>query len=179
MKVNAILCLFAATLVAAAPADLDARKKGDLDVKIGHDPDFKVTCPATNNGDNRNYEAHDFTEKQQTAALKTAAKLRAANKQIGARTFPSSILPTHSWLTRSGLYPHDFNNNENLPFPCGAQKMEFPIQLDGKVYDGGDADGIPDRIVFEYKVDGDDLKIDYCGIMRHGPGRDFLNCAKA
>lgn len=54
--------------------------------------------------------------------------------------------------------------------------MEFPISTDNKVYDGGPSDNIPDRVVFEYQKKKKDFVVKYCGVMRHGTGRDFLKC---
>lgn len=79
-------------------------------------------------------------------------------------------------MLKSDDYPHVFGNGEQLPFPCGANKQEFPIQTDGTVYSGGEVTDVPDRVVFEYKASGDKAVISYCGVMRHGPGRDFLKC---
>ena len=73
-------------------------------------------------------------------------------------------------------YPHAFGNREKLEFNCGANKMEFPILLSGKTYDGGDVGNEPDRLIYEYKVDGKKLKVDFCGVIRHGPTPNFLNC---
>jgi ribonuclease len=80
-------------------------------------------------------------------------------------------------------YPHAFGNYENLPFTCGSNNQAFPIQMDGQVYDGGDVTDIPDRVVFEVKLNKDNtqLTIAFCGVMRHGPPvpplkRDFISC---
>ena len=73
-------------------------------------------------------------------------------------------------------YPHAFGNNEKLPFECGNKKMEFPIRMDGSTYTGGDVGDVPDRVVFEYKPSKKEAKVNYCGVMRHGPGVAFLKC---
>lgn len=73
-------------------------------------------------------------------------------------------------------YPHDFNNAEKLPFDCGRDKMEFPIQTSNEVYNGGSVANVPDRVVFEYQRTTRDFIVKYCGVMRHGPTPAFLNC---
>ena len=73
-------------------------------------------------------------------------------------------------------YPHFFGNRENIPFDCGKNKQEWPIQMDGKVWSGGDVDAIPDRVVYEYKADDKNYIVSFCGVMRHGPAQPFLKC---
>jgi hypothetical protein len=35
---------------------------------------------------------------------------------------------------------------------------------------------VPDRVLYEAKDKGKNLLIKYCGVIRHGDGRDFVNC---
>ena len=76
-------------------------------------------------------------------------------------------------------YPHDYGSNPPMPFDCGKSLMEFPIQLDEQVYDGGDIGGVPDRVLFEYS-EGKEFLVKYCGVMRHGPpgGPAFIPCVE-
>lgn len=73
-------------------------------------------------------------------------------------------------------YPHDFGNKEELPFKCGSSTSEYPIETSGSVYNGGAVTTIGDRVVFEYRKKKDQLQVNFCGVMRHGDGRDFVNC---
>ncbi|RDL38479.1 uncharacterized protein BP5553_02819 [Venustampulla echinocandica] len=122
-------------------------------------PSASANCPATYNGPGRNYQARVYTVNQITAAMTAGAQLLANNKQTGAQK-----------------YPHDFMNLERLRFACGKSKQEFPIQPDNRVYNGGSVNDVPDRVIFEYKKTKTDLLITYCGVIRHGPRTDFLNC---
>lgn len=73
-------------------------------------------------------------------------------------------------------YPHVFGNNEELPFPCGRSKQEFPILLNNEVYDGGSVETEPDRVVYEVNEGKNNVIVRYCGVMRHTSGRDFEVC---
>ncbi|KAK2601872.1 hypothetical protein QQS21_004558 [Conoideocrella luteorostrata] len=130
-----------------------------LDLKVKEEPKHDVKCPKTNNGPSRDYDEHKYTKGQVKAAFLGGAKLAADGKQVGRNK-----------------YPHDFGNKEKLPFKCGKDKMEFPIQFDNKVYDGGDVGNVPDRVVFEYQKKKKEFVVKFCGIMRHGPTPDFLEC---
>ncbi|KAE9366272.1 hypothetical protein N431DRAFT_446453 [Stipitochalara longipes BDJ] len=139
---------------------------GGPTIGLGGKAPKAANCPATSNPAGNSYPKHDFTVGQVKAAMLTAANLYGTNKQIGTQK-----------------YPHAFGNNENLPFTCGSNNQEFPIQMDGQLYTGGDVTSIPDRVVFEVKLnkDGTQLTIAYCGVMRHGPPvagqRDkFISC---
>lgn len=76
----------------------------------------------------------------------------------------------------TGEYPHPYGNDEKLPFDCGRGQQTFPILRDGTLYLGGEVGGEPDRVVFESDVKGNTLYVKFCGVMRHGPDRPFLNC---
>ncbi|RAL16216.1 Ribonuclease/ribotoxin [Aspergillus homomorphus CBS 101889] len=130
-----------------------------LTVRVGTQPTSGLTCPATNNGENRDYAEHAYTAGQIKAAMTEGATLAAKGKQLG-----------------KSLYPHNYKNRERLPFTCGKHKMEFPIQTDGKVYDGGLTDNIPDRVIYDYSKDSKDFKVTFCGVIRHGPTEKFLKC---
>ncbi|QPH06546.1 hypothetical protein C2857_005086 [Epichloe festucae Fl1] len=163
-----LLLGFSATSVLAGPVEnvndlqertlvLDTR---GLNLKVKEEPKKDATCPYRQRvGNFGPYDRHKYTKNQIKAAFLGGAKLAADGKQVGANR-----------------YPHDFNNGEKLPFKCGRNKMEFPISTDNKVYNGGPADNIPDRVVFEYQKKKKDFIVKYCGVMRHGPGRDFLKC---
>ncbi|KAG5951303.1 hypothetical protein E4U53_003399 [Claviceps sorghi] len=119
-----------------------------------------ATCPhRIRVGNFGPYDQHKYTENQIKAAYLHGAQLAAAGKQVGDRK-----------------YPHEFRNAEGLPFDCGRNKMEFPITTNNKIYNGGPSDNIPDRVVFSYKKTKKEFQVTYCGVMRHGPGRDFLLC---
>jgi hypothetical protein len=142
-----------------------------------------ANCPATSNPAGNSYPQHDYTAGQVKSAMYTAANLYGANEQIGLKSITIIISVSGIRLTRFIEYPHVFGNNEALPFTCGSNKMEFPIQMDGQLYTGGDVSSIPDRVVFEAKLnsDGTQLALAYCGVMRHGPPvqgqRDkFIGC---
>ncbi|KAF2123955.1 hypothetical protein P153DRAFT_327720, partial [Dothidotthia symphoricarpi CBS 119687] len=124
-----------------------------LPLKVGKDPATPSTCPASNNGPPaaRNYAEHTYTTNQLKKAFLEGAKLAAAGKTVGANN-----------------YPHNYGRNPPMPFDCGASQMEFPIQLDAQVYDGGDIGGVPDRVLFEYS-EGKEFLVKFCGVMRHGP----------
>ncbi|KAF1950569.1 Ribonuclease/ribotoxin [Byssothecium circinans] len=147
-------------LVKSVAPSLQARAR--LPLKVGHDPGKPSTCPASNNGPPAawNYPEHTYTINQIKKAFLEGAKLAAAEKTVG-----------------NNNYPHDYGSNPPMPFDCGKSLMEFPIQLDGHAYDGGDIGGIPDRVLFEYS-EGKEFLVKYCGVMRHGPpgGPAFLPC---
>ncbi|KAH8660005.1 Ribonuclease/ribotoxin [Xylariales sp. PMI_506] len=150
--------------VSAYPAPVDGENfislaARGLDVSVGGEPTSTATCPATNNP-NRNAQPElTYTVNQLQAAFKTGAKLAANGKTLGDRE-----------------YPHIFNNKEDLPFDCGANTMEFPIQSSGKAYNGEDVTDIPDRVVFEYSETSKKFVVKFCGVMRHGPTPAFLKC---
>ncbi|KAK2595216.1 hypothetical protein QQS21_007069 [Conoideocrella luteorostrata] len=131
-----------------------------LDLKIAKEPTKDATCPhRAKSGSFGPYNEHKYTKGQIRAAFLGGAHLAADGKQVGARK-----------------YPHDFGNGEKLPFKCGKKKMEFPISTNNEVYNGGPSDDIPDRVVFEYQKKKKEFIVKYCGVMRHGTGRDFLKC---
>ena len=104
--------------------------------------------------------------------------MAAAEKTIGASKSCSTLDANFPDLTRNtDNYPHDYGSNPPLPFDCGKSLMEFPIQLDGQVYSGGNVADIPDRVLFEYSK-GKEMLVKYCGVMRHGPpgGPAFFEC---
>ncbi|KAI1438127.1 hypothetical protein GGR50DRAFT_641675 [Xylaria sp. CBS 124048] len=151
MHISHALLSFALLLspvVSASP--LDARKS--------------YTCPATNNGPGRDYPEHSYTSGQVTAA-----KLAATNvlKSKG-----------ENWKPGPQDYPHNFGNREKLPFPCGSTTAEYPLETDGKTWKQGDpVQTLPDRVIFEYHWDKKHgLVTKECGVIRHGPGSDFLQC---
>ncbi|KAG5917189.1 hypothetical protein E4U42_007357 [Claviceps africana] len=131
-----------------------------LTLKVIRGPTKDATCPHRERvGNFGPYARHKYTENQIKAAFRHGAQLAAAGKQVGDRK-----------------YPHDFRNAEGLPFHCGKNKMEFPITINNRVYNGGPSDNIPDRVVFGYKKTKKEFQVTYCGVMRHGPRRDFLLC---
>ncbi|CAG9982041.1 unnamed protein product [Clonostachys byssicola] len=157
--------IFTRTFVAAVLALAPVISANGLSERANTD----FACPATNNGQDRNYVAHTFTAGQAKAAVAAASKYQ---NKMGEK-----------WKPGRDEYPHFFGNGEQIPFPCGAQKAEYPIKTDGKVFPPptGDVGQIPDRVVYEYawvKKNGKKtLQVGkICGVMRHGPGRDFLNC---
>jgi hypothetical protein len=168
--------------------DLEARDpelqvRGGPTLGLGGEPPMAANCPATSNPAGNSYPQHDYTVGQVKSAMYTAANLYGANQQIGLRSITIIIPVLAIKLTRFIEYPHVFGNNEELPFTCGSNKIEFPIQMDGQLYTGGDVTSIPDRVVFEAKLnsDGSQLALAYCGVMRHGPPvqgqRDkFISC---
>ncbi|OTB00989.1 hypothetical protein M426DRAFT_14971 [Hypoxylon sp. CI-4A] len=124
-------------------------------------------CPATNNGQGRNYAAHSYTSNQITAAQATAQKILQSKGQ--------------NWRPGPQDYPHFFNNNEKIPFDCGKQKAEYPLGLDGKTWQPGQAvQTLPDRVIFEYSWKKGKVQTKECGVIRHGPppGNAFLSCGK-
>ncbi|KAF4631003.1 hypothetical protein G7Y89_g7133 [Cudoniella acicularis] len=139
-----------------------------LTIAVGTDAK-SASCPYTNNNlpdanpqlPARIYAAHDYTQNQVKKAMLSAAQLQVDDKQIGAQG-----------------YPHAFGNGEKLPFPCGSKRFEFPIQPDNDIYSGGAVTDLPDRVVYEYSADKTTAKINFCGVMRHGPppANDFLLC---
>ncbi|KAG6030585.1 hypothetical protein E4U19_000424 [Claviceps sp. Clav32 group G5] len=138
---------------------LDARA---LRLLIAKEPDKDATCPyRARVGNFGPYAQHKYTKNQIKVAFLAGAKYAADGKQVGARK-----------------YPHDFGNGEKLPFPCGKNKMEFPIDSNNNLnpYGGGPSDNIPDRVVFEYRKKKKEFVVYYCGVMRHGTGRDFVKC---
>ncbi|KAI1747080.1 Ribonuclease/ribotoxin [Xylaria castorea] len=135
---------------------LDAR---GLSLKVGSYPETPADCPETNNPGFQRKDAHTYTTNQIKAAYVTGARLAAEGKTLGANK-----------------YPHDFGNNELLPFPCGSNKMEFVIQDNGHIYNGENARELPDRVVFEYNESKTEFLVKFCGVMRHGPNQDFLDC---
>ncbi|KAE8329727.1 Ribonuclease/ribotoxin [Aspergillus sergii] len=126
-------------------------------LKIGAKPDKSHTCPKTD----RYAKPVEYSSGQLQKAFIQAAQYANDGKQIGARN-----------------YPHYFGNNEELPFHCGNNKMEFPLDKDspGNVYGGQAVTDLPDRIVFEVKEKKKETLVKFCGVMRHGNDGDFLNC---
>jgi hypothetical protein len=69
-----------------------------LPLSVGAEPPKGgVECPATNNGPNRNYPKHKYTENQLKAAFMTAARLAADEKQIGDR---KSFVSIHTFVMK-------------------------------------------------------------------------------
>ncbi|KAG6131210.1 hypothetical protein E4U38_004062 [Claviceps purpurea] len=133
-----------------------------LVIAKGKEPKKDATCPYRARAGNFGpYPQHKYTKNQIKVAFIAGAQYAADDKQVGARK-----------------YPHDFGNGEKLPFPCGKNKMEFPIDTNNNLnpYSGGPSDNVPDRVVFEYQRKKRDLVVGYCGVMRHGTGRDFVKC---
>ncbi|KAI1406997.1 hypothetical protein F5Y13DRAFT_175934 [Hypoxylon sp. FL1857] len=124
-------------------------------------------CPATNNGQGRNYPAHPYTKGQITAAKATAQKILQSHGQ--------------KWKPGAQDYPHFFNNNEQFPFHCGKNKAEYPLNPDGSTWQPGQAvNTLPDRVIFEYSWNKKGkVQTKECGVIRHGPppGNAFLQCA--
>ncbi|KAK8105022.1 hypothetical protein PG999_008381 [Apiospora kogelbergensis] len=163
--ITAVLAL--APVISANPVPV---ADGSFDL-LSERANTDYACPATNNGANRDYTEHTYTAGQAKAAVAEAKKYQDKEGE--------------NWKPARDEYPHFFGNGEQIPFPCGAQKAEFPIKTDGKVFPApsGDVGQIPDRVVYEYKwvkpKKGKGKKLEVgkiCGVMRHGPGRDFLNC---
>ncbi|KAI3334194.1 hypothetical protein F4824DRAFT_512480 [Ustulina deusta] len=122
-----------------------------------------ATCPATNNGDNRNYPEHTYTSTQVTAGILAAKNIL---QEKGKNWKPSSL-----------DYPHAFRNREKLPFDCGKNKAEYPLTTDGQTWSPGESvENLPDRVIFEYSWKNDKVTVKECGVIRHGPGTNFLNC---
>ncbi|KAI1846245.1 hypothetical protein JX266_007770 [Neoarthrinium moseri] len=146
--------------VEAREPEFGALDSRGLTLKIGKEPGGDAKCPKTTNPGFEPQPEHKYTMNQIKQAFLQAAKLAADSKQIG-----------------DNKYPHDFGNGEKLPFKCGKNQMEFIILPNGKVYDGsGNTRDMPDRVVFEYSKSKKEFKANYCGVMRHGPTRDFLHC---
>ncbi|KAE8372018.1 Ribonuclease/ribotoxin [Aspergillus bertholletiae] len=126
-------------------------------LKIGAKPEKSHTCPKTNRYPN----PVEYSSGQLQKAFIQAAEYANVGKQIGDRK-----------------YPHYFGNGEKLPFNCGKNKMEFPLNKDspGTVYGGQSVADLPDRIVFEVKEQKKETLVKFCGVMRHGNGADFVNC---
>ncbi|KAI2641365.1 hypothetical protein GGS26DRAFT_585756 [Hypomontagnella submonticulosa] len=123
-------------------------------------------CPATNNGQGRNYEAHSYTSGQITAAKAAAQKIMQTKGE--------------KWRPGAQDYPHFFNNNEKFPFNCGKNKAEYPLNTDGKTWQPGQAvQTLPDRVIFEFSWKKGKVSTKECGVIRHGPppANDFLQCA--
>ncbi|KAG6248267.1 hypothetical protein E4U24_002807 [Claviceps purpurea] len=136
---------------------LDARALRPL---ILRGPSEDATCPYRAKAGNFGpYPQHKFTEKLINSAFEMAAKYAAAGKQVGDHN-----------------YPHDFGNGGKLPFPCGKNKMVFPIHTNNHPYSSGSSDNIPDRVVFDYWTTKWEFIVKYCGVMRHGVQGDFLKC---
>ncbi|KAK8016810.1 hypothetical protein PG993_014999 [Apiospora rasikravindrae] len=122
-------------------------------------------CPATNNGPNRDYTEHTYTMNQAQAAMYAATRYQIKKGQ--------------GWQPTQDDYPHFFENEEKLPFDCGANKAEFPLRPDGQTFapPRGDVSSLPDRVVYEFRWGRKEtFSSKLCGAMRHGPSRPFLNC---
>ncbi|PHH76431.1 hypothetical protein CDD80_1540 [Ophiocordyceps camponoti-rufipedis] len=142
----------------ASPADLSALA-AKLKLKVNRKPGRGSTCPETKNPRRKPHPKRLYTENQITKAFMVGATHAANDRQVG-----------------EGRYPHVFYNSEGLKFPCGRNLMEFPIQEDNQEFKRGGTDEIPDRVVFEYTKNKKEFIVQYCGVMRHGPGKDFLLC---
>ncbi|KAG5955996.1 hypothetical protein E4U58_006802 [Claviceps cyperi] len=136
---------------------LDARA---LRVLIVKGPREDATCPYRAKAGNFGpYFKHKFTKKLIESAFNMAANYAATGEKVGDHD-----------------YPHDFGNDRKLPFPCGVNKMVYPIHTNNHPYSSGSSDDIPDRVVFDYRKTKWELIVRYCGVMRHGVGRDLLKC---
>ncbi|KAL7624428.1 hypothetical protein AAE478_005992 [Parahypoxylon ruwenzoriense] len=125
------------------------------------------TCPATHNGAGRDYPEHKYTSGQVEAAYK---KAQGIQKDKGS-----------SWKPQQNDYPHFFNNDEEPRSECGKSKAEYPLRTDGQTWSPGESVAqSPDRVVSlgtvsrQACVQYSCTKI--CGVIRHGPRRDFLQC---
>ncbi|KAI2617361.1 hypothetical protein GGR54DRAFT_607444 [Hypoxylon sp. NC1633] len=170
--------LLSIALVLAPLASTSPVSNGDTNIAVGSERRDTISfqddesvkravtykCPVTNNGVGRIYEAHEFTENQVTAAL-------AAAKAIQEKKGPS-------WKPAANDYPHYFGNREKLPFDnCGKDKVEFPILTNNQIYAfGAPVATVPDRIVYEFSWKKNSVRVKICGVIRHGPNPDFLNC---
>jgi hypothetical protein len=67
--------------------DFSALRDLSLPLAVGTEPRGASKCPATNNGRNRNYGEHRYTENQLKAAFLAGARLAADEKQIGDREY--------------------------------------------------------------------------------------------
>ncbi|KAG6052498.1 hypothetical protein E4U17_005727 [Claviceps sp. LM77 group G4] len=136
---------------------LDARALRPL---ILRGPDEDATCPyRAKEGNFGPYPQHKFTQMLIKSAFEMAIKYAAAGKQVGDHK-----------------YPHDFDNGGKLPFPCGKNKMVFPIHTNNHPFSSGSSDNIPDRVVFDYWTTKWEFIVKYCGVMRHGVRGDLLKC---
>ncbi|PYI00707.1 hypothetical protein BO78DRAFT_276482, partial [Aspergillus sclerotiicarbonarius CBS 121057] len=110
-------------------------------------PNKSYECPKTSN-----YEATTYTSGQLTPAFVKAANLANVKKMIG-----------------KNKYPHPYANHERLPFECGSNKWEFPLDRDspGQVYSGGEVTTFPDRLIFEFRGAKTEGIAKFCGIIRH------------
>ncbi|KAI8633929.1 hypothetical protein F5Y19DRAFT_415789 [Xylariaceae sp. FL1651] len=121
------------------------------------------TCPATNNGQGRDYQEHKYTSNQVTAAVGAAKKILQKKGE--------------NWKPGPQDYPHFFGNREQLPFDCGKDKAEYPLDTNGHTWSPGEpVNTLPDRVIFEYSWKKDKVTVKKCGVIRHGPGANFLNC---
>ncbi|KAG6067304.1 hypothetical protein E4U32_004163 [Claviceps aff. humidiphila group G2b] len=137
--------------------NLDARA---LRLLILRGPDEDATCPYRAKAGNFGpYPQHKFPKKFIESAFKRAVNYAAAGKHVGDHN-----------------YPHDFGNGGKLPFPCGKNKMVFPIHTNNHPYGSGSSDNIPDRVVFDYRATKWEYIVKYCGVMRHGDRGDLLKC---
>ncbi|KAF2866051.1 Ribonuclease/ribotoxin [Massariosphaeria phaeospora] len=164
-SLTSVACAYPAEVESQLSKDTTLLEARGLTVKHMRDPTNPVTCPASDNRppESRNYAAQQYTVNQIKAAFRTAAILAANGKTVGGNS-----------------YPHAYDNNPPMPFDCKDDLQEFPIQLDGKTYDGGDIGVVPDRVLFEAKEKKGELLVKYCGVMRHGPpnGPVFIPCAE-
>jgi hypothetical protein len=133
-------------------------------------PSGSFNCPAT-----ARYEAHTFTENQAKVAYLAGAGLNANGKQLGqSKCWLSSH--TVGANPMSDAYPHKYNSNQELPNGCGTETQEFPILFSNQAYTGEDVQQVPDRVLYEASEKKGQLLIKFCGVIRHGDGRDFVNC---
>ena len=65
--------------------EIDFSALAGLPLAVGTEPKGAISCPATNNGPNRNYGEHKYTENQLKAAFLAGARLAAEDKEIGDR----------------------------------------------------------------------------------------------
>ncbi|KAL5115511.1 hypothetical protein ACEQ8H_006574 [Pleosporales sp. CAS-2024a] len=155
MHFVAATAFFALSGAWALPATDQLSGRGNKDIVYASMPSKSATCPQTNR-----YEAHTFTDNQIKVAFLAGAGLNAAGKQLGANQ-----------------YPHKYNSNQALPNDCGSETQEFPILFSNTAYVGEGVQEVPDRVLYEVKDKGNKLQIKYCGVIRHGNGNGFENCA--
>ena len=78
------------------------------------------------------YAQHTYADEEAKAAMKAAAEIQQKKGE--------------NWKPGHGEYPHFFNNRENLPFKCGKNKSEFPIEMNNRIWQlGNSVSNIPDR----------------------------------
>ncbi|KAI1388390.1 uncharacterized protein F4822DRAFT_245220 [Hypoxylon trugodes] len=137
-----------------AEADLDLTKRAG-----------SFWCPKTDNGAYGVYKETEFSYSRVDRAMQEGASVLERNGP--------------GWRPKSRDYPHVFNNYERIFSGCTGTLYEYPLMKD-KTWRKGGGDNvkqIPDRVVFSVSWDSHNRVIEkLCGVMRHGPGRDFIEC---